>query len=256
MDIINNNNRFINMTTLKSKYTYEHCYNKYNDFEKNINPLDTILFDTTNKYKCKNLFTTKKNTQLKWQHAALVIPNNFIKFNYTNNYDIYIIESTNTFQKNISRIESNNLKNGLQIRKLKDVAESHIKQGGTVIALKLTDNPFYLTINQEINLNYKETQIYINSRLSEKYKLNDFWKSYTTKINSSQNNIIDFFKSYKKRKKKYFCSEVVIKLYQHLDIINNNNIPKIIRPGEITKYCINNENQLIFDRFNVKVLTK
>jgi len=244
------------MTTLKSKYTYEHCYKKYKDFENNINPLDTILFDTINKYKCKNLFKTQKNTQIKWQHVAIVIPNNFIKFNYINNYDTYIIESKNTFYKNISRIDSNNLNNGLQIRKLKDVAESHIKKGGKVVALKLTNNPFYLTINQEKILNYKEQQIYINSKLSEKYKLNEFWKSYTTKINSYQNNIIGFFKSYKERKKKYYCSKVIITLYQHLDIINNNIIPKIIRPGEITKYCINNDNQLIFDRCNVKVLTK
>ena len=56
-------------------------------------------------------------------------------------------------------------------------------------------------------------------------------------------------------KKKHFCSEAIIKLYQHLDIVDKNIKSEMVSPGKIVEYCLTNENEIIFDPSNVIVLT-
>ena len=165
------------MSSLNSKFNYEQKCVKFKDFERKLNPFDAILFDSINISKC--LFQNEESK--KWIHVGIVVPNNFMRLSYENNDETYIIESTYAIYNRIINIDSNKLPRGLQIRRLKDVANTHIKTGGTVVALKLLNNPFNFTVNEQRQLNYTEKQIYINSRLSEKYKLNQFWNTYRNK---------------------------------------------------------------------------
>lgn len=233
------------MTSLKSKYNYEKKYVKFKDFEKVLNPLDLILFNSVDYIdKCTKCLRKKKKKSInKWVHVGLICPQNFMKFEKKFNKDSYIIESIHGIHSNINSIDTNRLKNGLQIRKLKDVVDLHIKKGGIVVGIKLLNNPFNLTLMEEKNLSYKQKQIYINSRLSEKFRLNNFWNTYT-------NNKFSLFKNIKKYKR----SEVVTKLYQCLDIVNNSIKPDKINPGEIAKSCVNNNDEIIFDNSNINVL--
>jgi len=247
------------MSSLKSKFNYEQTYTKFKDFEKKLNPFDAILFDSINISKCINLFQNENSNDFKkWIHVGIVIPNNFIRLSHENNDETYIIESTYAIYNRIINIDSNKLSRGLQIRRLKDVANTHINTGGTVVALKLLNNPFNFTVNEQRQLNYTEKQIYINSRLSEKYKLNQFWNTYRNEkyvIFNCSKTVKKKFPFIKKNKqKKYFCSEAIIKLYQHFDIVDKNIKSEMVSPGNIVKYCLNNENEIIFDRSNVIVL--
>jgi len=248
------------MSSLKSKFNYEQTYTKFKDFKKKLNPFDAILFDSINISKCINLFQNENSNDFKkWIHVGIVVPNSFMNFNYKNNNETYIIESTYALYNHIINTDSNKLPRGLQIRKLEDVAKTHIKKGGTVVALKLLNNPFYLTVNEEKQLSYTEKQIYINSRLFKKYKINEFWNTYRNKkyvIFNCSKTVKKKFPFIKNNKqKKHFCSEAIIKLYQHLDIVDKNIKSEMVSPGKIVKYCLNNKNEIIFDPSNVIVLT-
>lgn len=253
------------MYNSNSNLNFKHKHVKFKDWEQNLRPCDAILFDSVDiTGKCIQLCQSRKSNNLnKWVHIGIVCPHTFMDFKHKEKEESYIIESLFAIGKNTVNVETNKLHGGLQIRKLKNVVESHINRGGSVVCLRLNENPFHLTLGEEKLLTLKEKNIYINSNLVIKQKLNNFWKSYNHAsydfCNCSRSIGINIPFLKRKEHKRLFCSEAVIRLYQHLDIVDNTIESERISPGKIAQWCLNNKKnkkEIIFDESNVSIISK
>jgi len=218
-----------------------HIYNNYEEWKKNLRPCDIIFFsEKGTKSGFLDIFQENHlDIKSSWVHVGIVCPKNFFEFRNKTDEDTYIIESTLTGVNRVKTVEINEMKNGLQIRNLKDVVEYELSKGAAIACFRLKDSPFKFTVNEESNLNKKEMIEYVYEN-KYKNKIQYFWKnhdltSYNCNCERSMGLELPFLRS--KKRKRLFCSETIVRFYQDLGFIDLYIDAEKISPEELAKWC-------------------
>lgn len=216
----------------------------YDEWEKNIRPCDLILF-TSNDYssKCIRFFQNKhlgNHTSL-WTHAGVVCPQHFIDFQNKDHNETYVLESLVSGFDGINNVETNALHNGLQIRNLKKIVLSTVENGGTVGCFRLRKPVFNYSIQEEKLMSNIDLQAYVASH-EYTYILRNYWNEFkNTKydfcnVSRAAGFVIPCLASNDKRKR-LFCSEAVLTLYQHMGLVDEFIDAELISPEELGLWC-------------------
>lgn len=169
-----------------------------------------------------------------WTHVGMVITPEIMPFKHGIPGKLYIWESTMSGKlgDGPNDIETGKGDFGVQIRDLGDVIDKYDNNKDTRIGwCKLLNNP--------IDKKENESEEAYNSRiLIIKQKLEKFNKDhgndlYDFRITSLLKTIIAKLPNLWNSKHMYFCSELVTKIYELLDIIDPNIDPATIAPVEL-----------------------
>ena len=216
-------------------------YNNFFEWEKTLRPGDLILFKGSGPIgNCIKWFEKKHlHKTSTWVHAGIVCPQYFINFNNNDKNTSFIMESLVSGFDGVNNVETNRFHNGLQIRNLKHVVEAKIKNGDAIACFHLKDSPFTYTLHEERNLSTEEIESYANNHKFTEF-IQIFWEKYNTCTydicNCSKAVNIDLFSS-KETKKRLFCSEAVVRFYQHIGIMDYKINAEKISPEELGSWC-------------------
>ena len=153
----------------------------------------------------------------------------------------YIIDSLVSGFDKIHSLDTNHLKNGLQIRNLKDVVLPHVYHGNAVVCYHLKSKPFQYSLEDERDLNQEHIAQYM-SRNQYVPKFKQFWQEYKSAkydfCNCSNSvNIKICPTMFSHPKKRLFCSEAVIRFIKKLDIVSQDINAEKISPEELGRWC-------------------
>lgn len=217
----------------------------YEIWESSLHPCDLILISSPGLLGKFISFFEKfhTNTEGKWIHAGVVSPNGLLNLKNNEDSKIYILESLISGLDTIYDTHSASLYNGVQVRELKSVVKNVIETGGCVASVPLKNNIFPKTVYEEKNLTKKELKIYYKS-IDDKIitGIKTFWKKFSKSKydfwNVSRSVGLHMFFCFKKNTKKHlFCSELVIRLYQEMGIVEKNIDSEKISPEELGEWC-------------------
>lgn len=204
---------------------------EFSKIENQIKPFDVIVFKSNSVYSdlisiVEKLFIGDGN----WTHLGVVLDSNILKFKNSKPNTLYLLESTMS-NNEYPEAESRLGEIGVQIRELKSVVSEYLKDKSRIGWCKLLQNPvdrFDIETDEIYNdrmaqLN-KVVQNFYDSKKNKMYDFNPLalFKSILSCIPNpcSQNEM-------------YFCSELVTKLYQDCDILDDTIDPETITPIEL-----------------------
>ena len=199
-------------------------------FSKEMGPSGIVL----NGLKKKHLHKTST-----WVHAGIVCPQYFIDFNNNDKNTSFIVESLVSGFDGVNNVETNRFHNGLQIRNLQHVVEAKIKNGDAIACFHIKDSPFPYTLHEERNLDADYMEEYKNNHKFTEF-IQIFWEKYSActydVCNCSKAININIFSS-TQSKKRLFCSEAVVRFYQHIGIMDYEIDAEKISPEELGSWC-------------------
>ena len=219
-------------------------YTDFDEWEKTLKPCDLLLFKGIGPIgNCIKFFETNHlKNESKWVHSGIVCPQLFIDFKNNDKNKSFIMESLVSGLDGINDVQTNKMHNGLQIRDLREVAKIKVeKEKGAIACFHLKKPLFQYNLIQERKLSESEKNAYINNN-ENSLILKSFWEnfektSYDFCRCSRSVNIKLPFLCDNDGKKRLFCSEAVIRLYQYLGLINKNINPEKISPEELGQWC-------------------
>lgn len=214
----------------------------YDEWEECLHPCDLILFSGNGLIgQLIKLFEGQHiNRTAEWNHVGIVCPEDIIKVKNKEKEQTCIIESLITIPGDPLSIERNRCHNGLQIRDMREVIQNFIDKGGIVGCFHLNDNSFPITLKTQRNLSEDNLDYYLKN-LHHKDQFKQFWKKYSKSkydcYNCGRAVGISLPGFSKNTKSHMFCSEAVIRMYQHMNIVSNDIDAEKISPDELGKWC-------------------
>ena len=215
-------------------------FSDYKEWESRLHPCDLILF--SNNQMIGNLISKLEILHIgsgEWTHVGVICPENIIKIKNKKENQTCILESLVSIG-GVNNIETKSWSNGLQIRDLKDTIDITLKTGGKVACYHLNDNSFPLSVIKQRELSNDDLDKYI-SNLKKKAQFISFWKEYSKSkydfFNCSRSIGISLPCFSKNTKNNLFCSEAVVRLYQHMNIIDDKIIAENVTPQELANWC-------------------
>jgi hypothetical protein len=185
-----------------------------------------------------------------WTHVGIVMTRDVFKFKGKDN-KLYVWESTisGKFGDKVNNIY-NQSQFGVQIRDLGKVIEDYLKVKGTKIGwCKLINNPLDQQEN-ESNRSYRKrvSNLKINIRqfyyrhkdAKYDYTLKTFLKTLFPKLSK-----IKWINKLLHNNDKYFCSELVAKIYQDVGVLGNDIDPENVAPVELLGYSNDNIKKIV-----------
>lgn len=214
----------------------------YEEWEECLHPCDLILFSGNGFIgKIINMLEAHHTgTKGEWSHAGIVCPEDIINIKNKKRDQTCILESLISSPTDVCNIETNQWHNGLQIRDMKEVITNFISNGGKVACFHLNDNSFPLSIIDQRRLSNNHRDDYLLN-LNNKDEFRKFWKKHSKSkydcYNCGRAIGISFPFFSKNTTKNMFCSEAVTRLYQYMNIMNNDIDPEKISPEELGGWC-------------------
>lgn len=197
----------------------------------NIEPLDIIFFQGSVFVSDIIMFAediTFGNGE--WSHVGIVVNTDIIPIHNGKPNTLYILESTKSDNQD-PNIETDKPFYGVQFRELHSVVDDYIKAGGKVGIGKLIQNPYL----QHDKLDFiKEKFEYVRTHLIG--KTYDFIDLFVPALPQRFMQFICpwFFK--KDNEKCIFCSELVFRILQLLDLYPADDNAKFFAPVELIGY--------------------
>lgn len=201
----------------------------FSQIKNKIKPFDLILFKGSG-IMSQGITTLQKLIigNGDWSHVGVVITNDIL--NYDNVDSIYILESTlSATSKDVS---TNKISSGVELRDLSQVINDYDSNPKTKIAwCPLINNPMDKKetesadeYNTKINKIKENIIKFYNEHSDAKYDYNCF---------SLGKSLFSWFKKPSHNPNMYFCSELVVSVYQELGLIDKNLDPETFTPTEI-----------------------
>lgn len=201
----------------------------YSAIRATIKPLDLILFKSSGKISSVISWFEKKvapNHCGDWSHVGIVIDASMCSFIDKRNPttykdDLYILESTLSTMKvgDVQNIEGRGML-GVQIRNLRDVISAYDKPTDSLIA--------WASLSVELTPAVGETtraivDAFLDKYLGAKYEL----------ICCLSKAVLPFPLPFIHTDKRLFCSELVVRLYQDLGVVDKKIDPETVNPSDV-----------------------
>lgn len=187
----------------------------------NIKPLDVLLFrgrgPAATMIAATEQFVFGSSD---WTHAGLAITSDVLDFKNAKPNRIYVLESTCSYLSGVPDVPSGRTRFGVQIRPLVDVLDQYRKEGGSVALCSLSENPVLDPIQRDMVR--KVLSDFYQAHGKDRYETNPcicakaFWSCFPCKSPNA-----------------YFCSELVVDLYQKLGLVKDQVDPETITPYEL-----------------------
>lgn len=170
-----------------------------------------------------------------WSHVGIVITKDILDFENSEPNKLYIWEST-SLSKTVD-VPTGKIDCGIQIRDLEQVIDEYDNDPKTKIAwCQLKDNP--------INKLDDETDEEFNIRIEKiKEVILEFYENhkddiYDYNVCSLTKSLYSWFPKWYHNKNMYFCSEMVMTIYQKIGKTSNDIDPESVAPVELVDNSI------------------
>lgn len=210
-----------------------------NDIKSNIKPLDLIVFRGSEFVSdAISLFQKITLGEGKWTHVGLVVTTDIIPIKNGIPGKLYIWESTMSGKllgDGANNVETNAATFGVQIRDLEDVVDNYDNDADSKIGwCKLKNNPLdkkdgeseleYLLRKSKISTDLTALNKKIGNATYD-YNCLNLLSTVCCTCTKLRRNVFG-------SSNKYFCSELVAKIYQNIGIISNNIDSEKVAPEE------------------------
>jgi hypothetical protein len=212
---------------------------KYKDIKEKIKPLDLIVFRGSD--FVSDSISMVQNLRLgqgEWTHVGLIITTDFIPIKNGVPGKLYVWESTmsgKVLGDGVNDLENNKGTFGVQIRDFEEVVDKYDNNSETKIGwCSLLNNPI-ATDPAKV----KETLTRLHSEIGNATYDYNFCNLFSTMFCTCSTLRRSVFG----HSNKYFCSELVTKIYIELGIISKNVDPEKVAPAELLGFT--NDKDLI-----------
>lgn len=222
------------------------------DIKNKIQPLDLIFFRGADVVSNTISLAEKYDVgQGSWTHVGMVITPDIVPIKNSKPDGIYVWESTMSgyLGDGVNNIETGSWTFGVQIRDLADVVDKYDNNSNTRIGWSQLNNNPLVKKDGESDDEYKTRKNKISKILTDfKAKFGNATYDYNccdlcSGLCPKELNYPDKF--FGSSDEKYFCSELVAKIYQLIDVIKKNVKPVNILPEELLGFGDNELNKIV-----------
>jgi len=213
------------------------------DIKHQIKPLDLIVFRGSEFVSDAISFVEKISLgKGDWTHIGIVVTPEIMPIHNSVPGKLYIWESTMSGKllgDGVNNIETNGATFGVQIRELEDVLDKYDNDPKTRVGwCRLIKNPLDQLLNEDINIYNTRRKFVIDTvtRLNKQignatydYNCCNLFSTVCCTCSSYRREIFG-------HPNRYFCSELVAKVYIELGIIRKNIDPEKVAPEEFLGY--------------------